>query len=141
MIRWNKYIQYGEFKSSSGLTLEFKWVFDSLDFHDSLDTKIITTAIKALAYPYLLVGIESVHPKTLVCDYIYDPKTKSFKHDKIPQGDYVIYDDVVTKGVTVDGCQRVVGFEAEKVICIINRKVEKITILNIVSIQEILDDK
>ena len=123
IIEWNHYIKWGEFESTHGTILPFKWEFDRLEhFPQRDDANLIIAAVRCLAYPYEIVGIRSIHPQMLIpyCTSRYDPKTKTFDGIK-PKGKYVVYDDAITTGQTICECIREVGRKAEFAICIVDR--------------------
>lgn len=143
-INWNKYIKYGEFVSTNGIKLEFKWEFDRLS-GEKRDAELILSAILGLAYPYKIVTIHSVNPKELssYCDAIYYPKTNL--SDGRLNGKYILYDDVVTTGKSllkaIKYYEKRYNKKPEKCVCIIDRRKKSITDkecfeLDVISIQK-----
>jgi len=135
MIEWNEYIKYGDFTSKHGVKFKFKWEFDRLNKAlNWSDAELIATAVRCLAYPNELVVIDTVNPSILkeYTESIYYPKSKRIHN--APLENYVIYDDVITKGITVQECITVIGREAEAVICIVDREKHDLLLLNIISI-------
>lgn len=135
MINWNKYIKYGEFISTNGIKLPFKWEFDRLR-NEINDRYIILASILSLAYPYDLVAIHTVNPIDLThhCKAIYYPKTNI--SDGTIDSKYVLYDDVVTTGKSMLKAIEYYGKKPEKCICIVDRR-DRIE-LDIISIIEVL---
>lgn len=141
MIKWEKYIKWGDFISTNKIPLKFKWEFDRLNDYEK-DKNIILTSILCLAYPYDIVSIYTINPKILekYCKAIYYPNTNisdGFVDDK-----YIIYDDVVTTEKTMIKAIEKYGKKPEKCICIVDRRDESIQHmvyeLDVISIKEVL---
>ena len=126
MIEWEKCIKWGDFMSTSGIPLKFKWEFDRLNRSNKemVDRNIILTSILSLAHPYDIVAIHTVNPRKLKqrCKAIYYPI------DNISNGivddKYVLYDDVVTTGKSMIKAIEKYAKIPEKCICIVDRRNE-----------------
>lgn len=123
MIEWNKYIKWGDFTSTNGIKLKYKWEFDRLNNYKK-DENIILTSILCLSHPYDIVGIHTINPKPLekYCKAIYYPKNNisdGFVDDK-----YVLYDDVITTGKSMLKAIEKYGKIPERCICIVDRRDE-----------------
>jgi len=147
MIEWNKYIRWGKFISTSGLTLPFKWEFDRLNEPENIiESNLILTSILSLAYPYKIVGIHSINPITLekYCSSIFYPITNCGDGRLDKYDEYVIYDDVITTGKTIqraiDHYYKFTNLEPRKCICIMDRREEfQSSDMEIISIYKILE--
>lgn len=123
MIKWNKYIKWGDFTSTNGIELKYKWEFDRLNNYKK-DENIILASILCLAHPYKIVGISTINPKSLEkhCKAIYYPKTDI--SDGFVDYKYVLYDDVITTGKNMITATKKYGKIPEKYICIVDRRDE-----------------
>lgn len=126
MINWNKYIERGDFKSTHGIKLPFKWEFNKLETEER-DKEIIITSVLSACLLNDLVVIHTVHPKDLekYAKVIYYPKIDFMKKQGI-LGKYVVYDDVVTTGISMLKCTEKIGHPPEFYLCIIDRRNELI---------------
>lgn len=145
LINWSKYIKWGKFTSTHGIELPYKWEFDKLE-KEKHDEEIILSCILGLIYPSKLIGIDTIHPKSLekYCSAIYYPKTNVFENIENPidkNEDYVIFDDVITTGITIKKCIEKLDIRPVKIICIIDRRKEILDLskkepnLNVISIE------
>ena len=125
MIAWNKYIKWGNFKSTHGIELPFKWEFDRLETEEG-DKLIILTSVLSACLLNGLVVIRNVHPKELekYAKAIYYPQTNLMKKQSGALGKYIIYDDVITTGKTMLKCIEKIGYAPEFCLCIIDRRYE-----------------
>jgi len=126
MIDWNKYIKRGNFKSTHGIELPFKWEFDSLETEEK-DKIIIFTSVLSACLLNELVVIHTVHPHVLrnYAKAIYYPRTNIFKEQRRGDlGKYIIYDDVITTGKSILKCIEEIGYAPEFCLCIIDRRKE-----------------
>ena len=123
MIEWEKYVKWGDFISTNGIPLKYKWEFDRLDKYKN-DKNIILASILCLAHPYNIVGIHTINPTDLKqrCKAIYYPDTNT--SDGIVDYKYVLYDDVVTTGTSMVRAIEKYGKRPEKYICIVDRRDE-----------------
>jgi len=126
-IEWNKYIKYGWFTSTHSIELPYKFEFDKLN-DNKRDKEIILAGIICLKHLYDLVAIHTIHPIEVknFCNTIYYPTTHVFdgsgkRKTRSQLGEYVIYDDVITTGKTIEKCIELIGKKPEYCICIINR--------------------
>lgn len=125
MIEWNKYIKWGNFKSTHGIELPFKWAFDRLE-KGKRDKEIILTSVLSACLLNDLVVIHTIHPKALekYAKAIYYPQTNLMKKQNGDLGKYIIYDDVITTGKSMLKCIEKIGYAPEFCLCIIDRRFE-----------------
>lgn len=125
MIAWNIYLKYGNFKSTHGIELPFKWEFDRLETEEG-DKVIILTSVLSACLLNDLVVIHTVHPKELekYAKAIYYPQTNLIEKQSGDLGKYIIYDDVITTGKSILKCIEKIGYAPEFCLCIIDRRFE-----------------
>lgn len=125
MIAWNIYLKYGNFKSTHGIELPFKWEFDRLETEEG-DKVIILTSVLSACLLNDLVVIHTVHPKELekYAKAIYYPQTNLIEKQRGDLGKYIIYDDVITTGKSILKCIEKIGYAPEFCLCIIDRRFE-----------------
>ena len=125
MINWNKYLKWGDFKSTHGIELPFKWEFDKLDT-EKRDKEIILTSVLSACLLNDLVVIHTVHPKELekYAKAIYYPQTNTMKKQRGDLENCIIYDDVITTGKSMLKCIKKIGYAPEFCLCIIDRRYE-----------------
>jgi orotate phosphoribosyltransferase len=124
-IDWRKYIKQGNFKSTHGIELSFKWEFDRLET-EVIDKEIIISSVLLAGVINNLVVIHTVHPKELekYAKAIYYPQTNLIKKESGDLGKYIIYDDVITTGKSILKCIEKIGYAPEFCLCIIDRRYE-----------------
>jgi len=125
LIDFSKYFVAGEFTSTHGVKLNGKYEFDLLDKPENKDARIITNKILELRNGLKLFAIQSIHPITLTdcIDGYYSPKDDTWNFD-LRGCDYIIYDDVITTGKSVEDCIKRVGKQPKFVICLVDRSAE-----------------
>ena len=125
MINWNKYLKWGDFKSTHGIELPFKWEFDRLDT-EKRDKEIILTSVLSACLLNDLVVIHTVHPKELekYAKAIYYPQTNKLISIDYNSGKYILYDDVITTGKSMIKGIKKMGYPPEFCLCIIDRRYE-----------------
>ena len=124
-IDWRKYIKQGNFKSTHGIELSFKWEFDRLET-EVIDKEIIISSVLLAGVINNLVVIHTVHPNELekFAKIIYYPQTNLIKKQRGDLGKYIIYDDVITTGKSMLKCIEKIGYTPEFCLCIIDRRYE-----------------
>jgi orotate phosphoribosyltransferase len=133
MIDWNKYLKWGNFKSTHGIELPFKWEFNRLE-KEKRDKEIILASVLSACLLNDLVVIHTVHPKELekYAKEIFFPQTNKLVNLDYVSGKYIVYDDVITTGKSMLKCVEKIGYAPEYCLCIIDRRFEfKKEILNL----------
>ncbi len=123
MIDWNKYIKLGKFISTNGIYLPFKWEFNKLE-QEKQDSYLIISKILQISSKYQMVAIHSVHPKQLekCFNWIFYPKKNILlQKEKYKLQKYIIYDDVVTTGKSIQKCINYIRIKPEFCICLVDR--------------------
>ena len=127
MINWNKYIKYGKFKTSAGLTSYFKFEFNYLNLEkNKKDSNLILSFIKALTINYNLVSIYSINPNNIyfISDYVFYPKRENSVIIYSLNKPYIIYDDVISTTKTILKCINHIGKLPVFLLCLVNRTIE-----------------